>query len=351
MLHAEVTDMKARLASVTDQMEFERSAAQNIHAARTAAVLSSSALTLIFSTENGPNVQQKVEATDSLTGAFNVDVPKTTIPEGFSDAVARAARIATHPDRGGTTSAAQELGEALEQKATDEAFAVARALSIVNAQHAGSEDSATPEQLRNERYILSVALQNTSTLFTTRAQAAEATEQEVNGAEWRVRVTAAVKCLGLIVGSNTILTTFLQDVARENKPAIHDYLNTYLPQVLAVQERLLKGDPIALEQAKIESIDAILERIWSTLGNKTSSLPYSPPYHRWLDVILPAMQQLDPGIKPGVTYTQFDPIFKPTVRQPQTLRPFSTSSLYEEKNMSHNSFDYKHTKNSKEYYP
>lgn len=305
---AEVATLKSGLAEVTGQMGLERRLADDVHRARSLAIIESPALRKVFGVSEVPVATEQTAATqDVLSSAFAQPVETRGLPDGMRATVAKELRAAVHPDAGGEAVAASDMGEALSRPDSDGAYAVARALSIANLREDVQPDL---DALRTERYRLTVAAAAVSPAFESAEEAQAVAAKEVDGAEWRVRTTAAFKSLELITGGNEVWSRFIQGVAAQGNHILADQLNTDVPAVMSVQERLAKGDPLQADQVDTEAVDSVFERIWSTLGAEDRKLPYTPPYHNWLPILLPAMRELDPGEKPGESYTHFGPIFE-----------------------------------------
>lgn len=299
-LQFEVDSLRDRLANTTAQASTERLLADQINTARAIAVLKSPALQLIFDIDNLKDLD--ISASQRMSVAFLEDIESTQLPDGLVDSVSRDLRVNVHPDSGGDTETAQAVGQSLDKANDDPSFAIASALL-----KASNPNKLDRNELLKERYRLSVVLANTKTGFDDEEQAQEIARREIEGAEWRVRMLAAFKSVALIMGDSDVWLDFLYSINRQNNSYLIDLVNRLQPELFAINERMAKGDPKALSQEELESVDGIFERIWSTLNKKDSPIPYSPPYQNWLPILIPAMRILDPGNKPGESYTQFRP--------------------------------------------
>ncbi len=306
-LRAEVSSMRTELAKTSTQMAFERELAGDIHRARSIAIVGNPTLSLVFDIENTDPERATIPTMyDMLSSAFvgQEDIP--ALPEGFVEGIAKKLRIQLHPDKGNDVSTAGEVAKFLEAVKTDPNFSVASALATTPVN--GDVD---PQELRDDRYRLSIALSGLKPRFEGAQVAKEHAEVEVSGAEWRIRTQAAFMSYELIVGDNETWNRFLQGIAQERHAYTIALVNRVQPEILSLQERIMKGDPKSLSTKDIEEVDAVFERVWSTLKESDEhTLPYSPPYHSWLEVLLPAMRILDPGQKPGEDYTYFEPPFQ-----------------------------------------
>lgn len=304
-LQAEIDGLHAQLDSSTSQAAVERDLAMEVHRARSLAIAESRALRLVFGVddEDAPKDEPNVSIDDALSSAFVRKASSGKLPEGFADTVAKNLRIANHPDTGGDNQVSQDIAHSLAKLKEDSTFSIATAL-LKNPKNTFGDARG----LRIERYRLHLALAGLNPQFDSKEEARNNAEIEIQGAEWRVRTLAAFKSFELIIGDNDAWNTFLQDIARSQQMYLINMVNRLQPTMLGLQERLAKGDPVATDALDIQTIDAVFERIWSTLGSKRDvSNPYSPPYQNWLEILLPAMKLLDPGEKPGEEYTHFEP--------------------------------------------
>lgn len=320
-LRLEVETLRGELDTTIQQMETERALTGDIRRARAIAIASSPALGLVFKRpQQETTTMQEPEMTDLLTHAFFRTVDDSPLPPGLSKTIAKEARTAAHPDAGGDVAVAQTVGELFLRPDVDEVFSVGQAL-LLSAKNPLVQDATA---LRNERYRLAITTRAATPVFESETEAQEVAEREINGAEWRVRTFAAFKTIELLIGNDEIWYRFLEDVAQQQNMHIIRQVNRCMPALQSLQERLLKGDPLDTSKMGLEAIDAIFERIWTTLGNKdkdaADGVPYSPPYNNWLEILLPALEMLDPGEKPGEEYTYFEPPFqaRPTYYPPQS---------------------------------
>lgn len=305
-LQAEIDSLRDQLSSTTGQLALERELAMDVHRARARAVSGSSALELVFGVGDGDitKSQSGISADVLLSSAFARKITSPDLAEGFTATAAKALRISTHPDRGGNTKISQDVAHSLARLDEDPTFSIAKALLA-----APKSTEVNSRTQRTERYRLHLALAGAKPQFESVEAARKNAEVEINGAEWRVRTQAAFRSLELIVGGDDVWNRFIQDIVQTQRISLIHMVNRVQPLILSLQERLAKGDPIAaIDALDITAIDAIFERIWSTIGNrKESRLPYNPPYHNWLEILLPAMELLDPGEKAGEEYTHFEP--------------------------------------------
>lgn len=304
-LQAEVGTLQDQLTSSTSQLAIEREVAMDIHHARSMAITESPALTLIFKAEDDKPEDGKPDPSIDavLSSAFGKTVSSGVLPEGFADTVARHLRTTNHPDAGGDTAVSQNIAQRLDKLKQDPNFSIASAL-LANQQKADADTAS----LRTERYRLHIALSGVQPQFDNEQNAKTHAEAEIQGAEWRVRTYAAFKLFELIIGDTDTWNKFLQSIVDARHTHLINMVNRAQPAILTLQERLAKGDPIAADDLDIPAIDAAFERIWSALGSKKGTpFAYNPPYQNWLEVLLPAMQLLDPGEKAGETYTRFEP--------------------------------------------
>lgn len=342
-LSLEVNALRGELDELTSQMELERRLADDIHRARTVVILGSPALRQVFEVEKNDELaeRQQIDTSDLLSGAFVREIPLTPPPEGFGETTSHVLRVAIHPDAGGDTELAKEIGGFLAHIGIDESYAIAKAMST--ARRAEKHSQQDLETLRLERYRLMLALRGTVPTFETEEDARKTAQREIEGAEWRVRAVAATKCLQLILGDEEALNSFLRMVASNGDLNLANDMNYYLPGALSLQERLAKGEPMKTEDLDTITVDNALEKIWDTLGNKSADSipPYSPPYQAWLRTIIPAMRTLDPGQKPGENYTHYDPPFR---FERQRTRPSSGhyASQWTESKKTESSYEYGH---------
>lgn len=338
-LRAEVAEIQTEIAATTQQLTVERACAKDVIHARMQAIASSPALRLVFETDDkDPHLEKPDYSMDRLLSAvFRRKVVATLLPDGFSHTTGKELRTKTHPDLGGDSETAKEVGQFLESINNDPSFSVASAML-----KASRQQPTGLEQLRDERYRLTIVKQGLTPIFESEEAAVENAQKEISGAQWRVRADAALLTVDLLLGGNDIWNAFLNSIARGNNPSLVSTINQVQPELLSLQERIYKGDPLAADQLHIDSIDAVFERIWSTIKSKDSPLPYSPPYQNWIEILLPAMRKLDPGKKPGEEYTFFEPPFKVT-RMARTPSP-RLSISNENQNMRQKPFSKSHQK-------
>ena len=343
-LQAEIGAMRDQLATTYDQLALERQLASDVHRARSTAILGSPALRLVFEVEDNDSTKRQDLDIDSVfTSAFMQEVRTRQLPDGFAEFQAKRLRTELHPDAGGDTDTAKSIGGALDNTKADPTF------SIISAILAAPSPTVTDaETLRLERYCLSLALEGAVPIFTNAELARKNAEVEINGAEWRVRANASFKTFELLIGDVDTWNSFLASIVRQGHSHLINLVNRLQPAILSIQERLVKGDPISAADLNTEAIDAIFERIWSTLKKKDNdALPYSPPYQNWLEVLLPALQMLDPGKKPGNDYTYFEPPIR-FETAPQPRREYGRygddlSKIIFKKGSSQNTINYKTT--------
>jgi hypothetical protein len=278
-----------------------------------------------------------------LSSAFVRKVSSRNLPEGFADTVAKNLRTTNHPDIGGDTQTSQSIAQNLTNLREDPTFSIAAALLA-----AAPKQKDDPRAQRIERYRLHVALAGASPQFDSKEEARSNADAEIKGAEWRVRTRAAFESFELIIGDEDTWDQFLQNIVQTRHVHLINMVNRLQPTILSLQERLAKGDPIASDTLDIAAIDAVFERIWSTIGNKKGDhIPYTPPYHNWLEVLLPAMELLDPGQKQGEEYTCFEPPIQ-IMRAPTHYRDYGD---YGQK-LNNNLFDptlYQHKASNNKY--
>ncbi len=302
-LQAEVESMRVQLDVTTTQLALERELAMDIHRTRSLAITESSALSLVFGIDGEDTVKSKsaISTDDILSSAFG-KVSSRSLPEGFADVVAKHLRTMNHPDVGGDIQVSQNIAQSLANLKEDPTFSIATALLAAPKQAA---DDLRAQRI--ERYRLHIALAGANLQFDSAEEAKSHADAEIRGAEWRVRTQAAFKSFELIIGDNDTWNQFLREIVQTRHMHLINMVNRLQPTILSLQERLAKGDPVTLGPLDIATIDAVFERIWSTIGNKDSSIPYSPPYQNWLEELLPAIKLLDPGRKQGEEYTDFEP--------------------------------------------
>ncbi len=303
-LRAEISGMTDALSLASDQLVLERELAKSVHRARSQVIMESPALRLVFEVDDDhtPDTSPAPTVDDILTSAFVRKINGRVLPDGFATTVAKSLRHRVHTDTGGDTNTAQQVGMSLNDMSTDPALSVASA--ILAAPSVPGSDAAT---LRKERYRISLALDGAEPHFASEDDARESAELEIDGAEWRVRTQAVFKTFELIIGNDDVWNQFLNSIVNERHAYLIDMVNRLQPVILSLQERLAKGQPRLTESLDIDAIDAVFERVWTTIGDRNSSIRYSPPYQNWLEILLPAMQMLDPGQKLGAEYTYFQP--------------------------------------------
>lgn len=305
-VRAEVDYLTDQVATATRQLAIERQCAVSIHGARNTAIISSPAMRLIYDRGDDPKLKPAdIAADDMLQAAFGKRPVAEALSDELTQALSKKVRAGAHPDKGGDTEVAKRVGQALEGMDRDQAFSIATALL---------EASAVPQNqdiqsLRDERSVLLPVLASLIPLFENEEEAKRHADKEIAGAQWRIRTQAAFMTVDLVTGGEEAWLSFLQSIVNPHdpRPVLIDMVNRVQPELLSLQERIVKGDPIAADELDIASIDEVLERIWSTLGNKGGSLSYRPPYQNWLEVLLPVMRLLDPGQKAGEQYTHFGP--------------------------------------------
>ncbi len=292
------------LATVTQQLATERELADQVHRARSVAIHTSAAMRLVYEVDEPETRLQKPKTAmdDLLSSAFFRTVSSLGLPPGFATAINRDLRVSVHPDVGGDIEIATQVAKNLEEARADPAFSIATALLA-----ARTERKTNAQSLRDERYKLAVARGGLSPIFGSVEEAKAHADKEVEGAEWRVRATAAFMTFDLLIGSPETWQSFLQGIVRAEKWTLITIVNRVQPEILALRERIAKGDPIKAEDLDATAVDSVLERIWSTINKKDPLYQYQPPYQNWLEVLLPAMRLLDPGQKPGEKYTNFRP--------------------------------------------
>ena len=304
-LDAEIVGMRAQMTQRTGQLAIERELAEKIHRTRALTILESPALRLVFGFDDSKPRKDKKEfmADEVLSSAFVTNVSSSTLPEGFAESTAKRLRSLAHPDAGNDAEKAKDVDKNLADLGIDPAFSVAT--GILAAPRSKDKNIGN---LRRERYMLHIALTNLKPHFKDSDEAMQNAAVEVEGAPWRVRTVAAFKSLELLMGSRDTWNDFLGSIVESRHIYLINLVNSLQPTIFSLRERLAKGDPVATDALDVDAIDAIFERIWSTLGNKKedSLIPYRPPYQNWLETLLPAMQMLDPGRKPGVEYTYFE---------------------------------------------
>jgi hypothetical protein len=323
-LELDVARMREQLSEASAQLTLERELAVRIHAARYDVLQASSALRMVYGIKEAGEAEPaelttdaKLTMDDVLSSAFMAPVADTRLPEDMATKVAKNLRTIIHPDNGGETEVAQRVNDSLDGVRDD------ASISIVNATLATVDHTTTDaSELLRERYRIAIALGTAKPHFENEAAARENAEKEINGAEWRMRVNAVFEAFDLITGGTDTWNGYLQDIRQQGNMYLIKQANQFLPVILAVHERLAKGDPLAKEAVNVQAVDAVLERIWSTLSDqqKNSLLPYHPPYQHWIPILLPAMELLDPGEKPGETYTHFIPPFTIT-EKPKYVDP------------------------------
>lgn len=304
-LQDEVDQMRDQLATATHQLALERRLARDVHRARSIAISQSDALMLVYKVDDKSPDDESTDSTigDMLSSAFVRQAPDVTLPEGFAETVAKNLRVASHPDAIGDTQVSQDVGQCLSDLKKDPTFSIASAMLL-----APRQTDVDLQARRVERYRLHLALGGAKPQFDNEEEVRITAEAEINGAEWRVRAAAAHKSFELIIGDGDMWNDFLHSIVQGHKPVLIDMVNRLQPAILNRLERITKGDPIPFDTLDTTAIDAIFHRIWSTLSkSKDSDLPYSPPYQNWLEVLLPALELLDPGEKPGEEYTYFKP--------------------------------------------
>lgn len=303
-LQVEIDDLHTQLDSSTSQLALERDLAIGILKARSRAISESSALRLVFGADDDDSLRGKpdIAIDDILSSAFVREITSGELPEGFADTVAKNLLIANHPDAGGDPQVSQDIAHRLSKLKEDPTFSIASAL--LAAPKGSGEDI---DIQRAERYRLHITLSGARPQFDNEEEAKRSAEVEMKGAEWRVRTQAAFKSLELIIGDDDTWNQFLESIVRTQHTYLIHMVNRLQPAMLRLEERLAKGDPITAESLDTPAIDAIFEKIWSTLDKKDTSIPYSPPYQNWLEILLPAMELLDPGEKLGEEYTHFEP--------------------------------------------
>lgn len=303
-LQLDIDNMRHQLTAATNQLAVERELAAGVHRARSIAISQSEALRLVFGVDDIDDTQGKDDTgiDDVLSSAFVRKVSNGQLPAGFGEIVSKRLRTTNHPDVGGDSMVARDIGHSLSELVRDPTFSIAKAMLV-----APRQERLDSRDQRIERYHLHLALKGASPQFTSKEEATCHAEREIEGAEWRVRADAASKTLQLIVGDDNTWSRFLQSIVNSQYMTLINMVNRLQPAILSVQERLIKGDPVATNLLNIEEIDDIFGRIWSALNNKSSPISYSPPYQNWLEILLPAMKLLDPGQKPGEKYTLFKP--------------------------------------------
>lgn len=335
-LRAEVDNLRGQLALVTEQLALERQAVDQIHQARTEVLMTSPALQLVFKEELESTDLPPIDTQSLMRNAFQRDVEVSDVADGFADTVAKELRTRSHTDTGGEAEAAQTVAGALSTIDTDAAFSIATALL------AASSDDADPQALRDERSRLHLALAGSVPIFDSIGELEERTQKEVESADWRLRAEAAIKTMELLIGEPQRLQQFLESIVREHKVELIQLVNRALPAMFSLRERIDKGDPIRKGQLDIETIDSVLQRIWSALGESTY---YSPPAQGWFDIFLPALQALDPGPKEGESYTNFRPPieyhtpYPPVQRNLRNQSPSRLGGLATKQNFEKNSMN------------
>lgn len=322
ILRLEVDELRTKLNNLTQQMALERESAAQIHTARMFAIDASPALKRIFTANLKP---EEIDTTQLLSAAFGREVSIGVLPSGMVKGLQKSLRAAVHPDHGGDAEAASSVGSALDDIDEDEVFAATRAMLV-------AEPKEDEQSLRDERYRLTLALDSSETVFSDEDEVLQYTQSEIEATEWKIRVSAALKTVGLVLGENDDLMRFMHSIVRSQSIELINLMNSYLPEILSIQERIAKGNPKVLTEAEIEFIDQIFERTWSTLHKPDDALvPYSPPYQHWLPIILPALRALDPGRKDGELYTFFEKPIKVISSPPVQARSPQQGSLFDEK--------------------
>lgn len=301
LLRAEVDSLRISLEAGTEQLALERECAMSIHRARMIAITDSLAMTLVFESNDDEPATGTPTTDDILSSAFGRTVVGNELPEGMARVLRRGLKAAVHPDLGGEHTVASDVGKALLNLDTDPVFAVASALVATKTTR-----PKTVQELRDERYQLTLALGAIEPVFGSEEEARKHAEAEIKATEWRIRAEAGLMTIGLLLGSGEDWNSFLMSIVKQRRMSLVTMVNRIQPELLSLQERIVKGDPFELDRSAIEAIDKTLERIWSTLGNKKdSTLGYAPPYQNWLDIFMPVLRALDPGEKPGEQYTHF----------------------------------------------
>lgn len=302
-LLGDIDRLRAQLGAATEQITHEQRLAIGVHRARGMAMAESPALRLVFGVkEDQPPVPEagEVDVSMILSSAFMRAVGPRTLPEGFSQTVTRHLRKTTHPDVVGEAEVSKEVGGALDGSLIDPALGLAKAMLEVPV-----PPVAGRRELLVERHRLHLAVSNIRPSFIDEAEASEIAEKEVAGAEWRVRAIAAHMTVELLTGGEAVWHQFLAHIASAGKVQLINMVNRVQPELGAIAERIVKGEPLPPEALDIAAIDPVLERIWSTI--KKDGMRYAPPYQNWLEILMPAMRALDPGKVPGQEYTTFEP--------------------------------------------
>jgi hypothetical protein len=322
-LTAQIDTLRDRIDQGNQALELERQHALDIHKARAQAVEQSSALRLVFESD-------REEPGDSLTleqilsSAFQQTIQRASLPEGVAKSLAKQLRTELHPDRGGDVETAKLVGASLEDMDTDEVLAISKAVLAAKPQKA-----QTLQDLRDERYKLIIVADSINPVFASPEDAAAHKEREITGAEWIVRSEAASRTVRMILGSPEQWRNFLKGIIEQRNFVLINMVNSLIPEISRIQERIQKGDPLILSEAQIAEVDKILERVWTTLDPKGRRGPYVPPYQNWLEIVVPMLRILDPGEKPGQTYTLFpEPI--QIVQQPKVIEKFPKKELFKE---------------------
>lgn len=317
-LQAEVVLLQSSLDDKVRQLRFERDCLEMIETARGAAIIGSSALQLVFDKDNvvlsSRQLDRSYSTQQRLDAAFGRLVGENVYRFDIENisALTSDLRRRAHPDKGGDADVAKAVGGGLEMIDIDPNAVIVEAISIT------SSIGDDVESLRDERYRLKVALTAADPLFETEADARKTTEARIGGVEWSVRATAASLTLRLILGAKDDWSDFLQSIVASQNNSMIALVNTVIPEIMSIQERISKGEPKKVGEFDQQEVDAILELIWQRRASANKSgLPYSPPYQNWLEVLLPAMRELDPGERPGETYVSFGKPIRPVHYMPK----------------------------------
>lgn len=304
-------------------LQLERQYALDIHQARAQAIERSSALRLVFESDReDPGDSLSLE--QILSSAFKQTIQRASLPDGAAKSLAKQLRTELHPDRGGDVETAKVVGASLEDIETDEVLAISKAVLAAKPKKA-----QTLQDLRDERYKLTIIADSMNPVFASPGEAEAHKEREVTGTEWTVRSEAAFRTVQMILGSPEQWRDFLKGIVEQQNFVLINMVNSLMPEINRIQERIQKGDPIALSEAQITDIDETLERVWTTLDPKGKSASYMPPYQNWLEVVLPMLRILDPGKKTGERYTWYPEPITIVPRQ-KTIQEFPKKELHKE---------------------
>ena len=311
ILQQEIEQQRAELDQRRAQLALERDLTNAIFNARAEALTEYPALRRVYELAHGHHSRHDEKSKKEeesmavrISQAFGKDVASPGIDNGFIKQLGKVLRREAHPDNGGDTEGAKIVGETMDKVTEDPLFA------LVNAVHLANRDLNVYDHqaLLDERYRNTILLQYATSVFSSEQEAQEHAAAEIASLPWKMRVDAAFASLDLLTGGIEVFEQFIRGLVDTRHFPLIDKMNDVVPKIRVLQERILKGEPLSKDAFDAKRVDEVLFRIWDQLADPDSTLPYSPPYQNWLEILLEVFECLDPGEKEGESYAFFGPI-------------------------------------------